>query len=112
MGYKKDQFLQLLSIEYIIVKLHNFKKSAIFAVVEYNLVLGGNLKIYTGNGHTTTRTSAAMALLSYKVIAAGRITHEPKLLSKHKIKQVKNYIYLLNKIGKMLRTDEDLGRRS
>jgi hypothetical protein len=75
-----------------------------------NLVLGGNLKIYTGNGHTTTRTSAAMALLSYKVIAAGRITHEPKLLSKHKIKQVKNYIHLLNKIGKMLRTDEDLGR--
>jgi len=75
-----------------------------------NLVLGGNLKIYTGNGHTTSRASAAMAFLSHKVIAAGRITHETNPLSKHKIKQLKNHIDIMNKVGKILRTDGDLGR--
>jgi hypothetical protein len=75
-----------------------------------NLVLGGNLKIYTGNGHTTSRASAAMSMLSHKVIAAGRITHEPKPLSRHKIKQLITHLNILNKMGKILRTDEDLGR--
>jgi len=51
-----------------------------------NLVLGGNLKIYTGNGHTTSRASAAMAFLSNKVIAAGRITHETNPLNSVSIK--------------------------
>lgn len=75
-----------------------------------NLVLGGNLKIYTGNGHTTSRASAGMAFLSHKVIAAGRIIHEPKLPGKYRMKQLKTHIDLLNKTGKLLRTDGDLGR--
>ena len=69
-----------------------------------------NHSIYTGNGHTTSRASAAMSLLSHKVIATGRITHEPNPPSEHKIKQLKTHIDIMNKVGKILRTDGDLGR--
>ncbi|CEG12090.1 hypothetical protein MSIBF_A1910029 [groundwater metagenome] len=51
-----------------------------------------------------------MAFLSHKVIAAGRITHKPNPLSKYKIRQLKNRIDIMNKVGKILRTDGDLGR--
>jgi hypothetical protein len=78
---------------------------------EVREICGDGVRIYTGNGHTTTRISAGMAYLSHGVIAAGRIYHEPKKnLGARKIRKLRNNITLLNKIGKLLREEPALGR--
>ena len=74
-------------------------------------VCDGNVKIYTGDAHTVSRISAGMVFLSHGVVAAGRICNEPKeKLGECKIKMLKENIFLLNKIGKLLRDEPSLGR--
>ncbi len=78
---------------------------------EVKEICGNGVRIYTGNGHTTTRISAGMAYLSHSVIAAGRLYHKPKKdLGIRKIRKLRNNIILLNKIGKLLREEPALGR--
>src|SRR3989337_994845 len=78
---------------------------------EVREVCGDGVRIYTGNGHTTTRISAGMAYLSHGVIAAGRLYHEPKKkLGARRIRKLRKNITLLNKIGKLLREEPALGR--
>ncbi len=69
------------------------------------------MKIYSGNGHTTSRVAAGMAFLSYGVIAAGRIIHKPtKPLGKKRIARLMGNIGLINRVGKLLREEPTLGR--
>ncbi len=69
------------------------------------------MKIYSGNGHTTSRVAAGMAFLSYGVVAAGRIIHKPtKPLGKRRIVRLMANIGLLNRVGKLLREEPTLGR--
>ncbi len=78
---------------------------------EVREICGDGVRIYTGNGHTTTRISAGMAYLSHGIIAAGRIYHEPrKKLGARRIRMLRKNITLLNKIGKLLREEPALGR--
>jgi len=78
---------------------------------EVKQICGNSIIIYTGNGHTTTKISAGMAFLSHGVIAGGRIHHEPtQNLEDSAISRLKNNIILLNKVGKLLRGEPELGR--
>jgi len=63
------------------------------------------------NGHTTTKISAGMAYLSHGVIATGRFHYDlNKSLGQKKLSKLKRNIVLLNKVGKLLRTEPTLGR--
>ncbi len=78
---------------------------------EVQEICNGSVKIYSGNGHTTSRVAAGMAFLSYGVIAAGRIIHKPtKPLGKKRIARLFANIHLLNRVGKLLREEPTLGR--
>jgi len=78
---------------------------------EVKEICGDDVCIYTGNGHTTTKISAGMAFLSHGVIAGGRIHYEPTWnLEDGAISRLKNNIILLNKVGKLLRDEPELGR--
>jgi len=73
-------------------------------------IRGDEVKIYTGNGHTTTKISAGMAFLSHGVIAAGRFkTRTTRNLEEGSILRLKKNIILLNKIGKLLKDEPELG---
>ncbi len=78
---------------------------------EVKEICGDDVHIYTGNGHTTTKISAGMAYLSHGVIAAGRFRYElNKGLGQRKLSKLKRNIILLNKVGKLLKTEPTLGR--
>jgi hypothetical protein len=78
---------------------------------EVKEICGDEVSIYTGNGHTTTKISAGMAFLSHGVIAGGRIHYESTWnLEDSAISRLKNNILLLNKVGKLLRDEPELGR--
>jgi len=78
---------------------------------EVKEICGDDVHIYTGNGHTTTKISAGMAYLSHGVIAAGRFHYElNKNLGQKKLSKLKRNIVLLNKVGKLLKTEPTLGR--
>jgi len=80
-------------------------------MAEVQGICGEQVKIYTGDGHTTSRISAGMVFLSHGVVAAGRILGEPKMnLGRRRIRRLKKNIPLLNKIGKLLRDEPTLGR--
>ncbi len=74
-------------------------------------ICGDEVRIYTGNGHTTTKISAGMAFLSHGVIAGGRLHYEPTWnLEEGSISRLRENIVLLNKVGKLLRDEPELGR--
>jgi hypothetical protein len=78
---------------------------------EVKEICGDDVHIYTGNGHTTTKISAGMAYLSHGVIAAGRFHYDlNKSLGPKKVSKLKRNIVLLNKVGKLLKTEPTLGR--
>jgi hypothetical protein len=78
---------------------------------EVKEICGDEVKIYTGNGHTTTKISAGMAFLSHGVIAGGRLHYETTLnLEDGSISRLKENIILLNKVGKLLKDEPELGR--
>jgi len=74
-------------------------------------ICGEGVRIYTGNGHTTTKISAGMAFLSHGVIAGGRFHYDPtRNLEEGSISRLRENIVLLNKVGKVLRDEPELGR--
>lgn len=78
---------------------------------EVKEICGDEVKIYTGNGHTTTKISAGMAFLSHGVIAGGRLHYETTLnLEEGSISRLRDNIVLLNQIGKLLKNEPELGR--
>jgi hypothetical protein len=80
-------------------------------MAEVQKICGEQVKIYTGDGHTTSRISAGMVFLSHGVVAAGRVLGKPKMnLGRRRIRRLKKSIPLLNKIGKLLRDEPTLGR--
>ncbi len=80
-------------------------------IKEVQEICNGSVKIYSGNGHTTSRVAAGMVFLSFGVVAAGRIIHKPtKPLGKKRIAKLRKNIDLLNRIGKLLREEPTLGR--
>jgi hypothetical protein len=65
---------------------------------EVKKICGDGVRIYTGNGITTTKISAGMAFLGHGVIAGGRLHYELKRnLEEGSIKRLKQNIELLNK---------------
>jgi len=80
-------------------------------MAQVQAICGDSVRIYCGNGHTTSRVSAGMVFLSHGVVAAGRIHHKPeKQLGKSRLKSLRKNIPLLNKVGKLLREEPTLGR--
>jgi hypothetical protein len=80
-------------------------------MAEVQKICGEQVKIYTGDGYTTSRISAGMVFLSHGVVTAGRILGNPKMnLGRGRIKRLKGNIPLLNKISKLLRDEPTLGR--
>jgi hypothetical protein len=80
-------------------------------MAQVQAICGDSVRIYCGNGHTTSRVSAGMVFLSHGVVAAGRIHHKPeKQLGKSRLKRLRKNILLLNKVGKLLREEPTLGR--
>ncbi len=80
-------------------------------IKEVQEICNGSVKIYSGNGHTTSRVAAGMVFLSFGVVAAGRILHKPtKPLGKKRIARLRKNINLLNRIGKLLKEEPTLGR--
>lgn len=85
--------------------------NVIEVIKEVQEICNGSVKLYSGNGHTTSRVSAGMVFLSFGVIAAGRIIHKPtEPLGKKKIAKLRKNINLLNRIGRLLREEPTLGR--
>ena len=71
------------------------------------LGVGNDLRLL----NTTTKISAGMVYLSHEVIAAGRFRYDlNKSLGKKKLSKLKRNIVLLNKVGKLLKTEPTLGR--
>lgn len=61
--------------------------------------------------NSTTKISAGMAFLGHGVIAGGRVHYELKRnLEEGSIKRLKQNIELLNKVGKILKDEPELGR--
>ncbi len=80
-------------------------------IKEVQEICNGSVKMYSGNGHTTSRVAAGMVFLSFGVVAAGRIIHKPaKPLGMKRIARLRKNINLLNRIGKLLREEPTLGR--
>jgi hypothetical protein len=80
-------------------------------IKEAQEICNGGVKIYSGNGHTTSRVAAGMVFLSFGVVAAGRILHKPtKPLGEKRIAKLRKNIGLLNRVGKLLREEPTLGR--
>jgi len=80
-------------------------------IAEVQKICGEQVKIYTGDGHTTSRISAGMVFLSHGVVAAGRILGKTKMnLGRRRIRRLRKNVPLLNKIGKLLRDEPILGR--
>ncbi|WP_143311635.1 hypothetical protein, partial [Candidatus Methanoperedens nitratireducens] len=78
---------------------------------EVQEICNGSVKLYSGNGHTTSRVAAGMVYLSFGVVAAGRILHKStKPLGKKRINRLRKNISILNRIGKLLREEPTLGR--
>ena len=71
------------------------------------LEVGNDLRLL----NTTTKISAGMAYLSHGVIAAGRFHYQfNKNLGQKKLSKLKRNIVLLNKVGKLLKSEPTLGR--
>jgi len=67
-------------------------------MAEVQKICGEQVKIYTGDGHTTSRISAGMVFLSHEVVAAGRVLGKPKMnLGRRRIRRLKKNIPLLKK---------------
>ncbi len=65
-------------------------------IKEAQEICNGSIKIYSGNGHTTSRVSAGMVFLSFGVVAAGRVLHKPtKPLGKKKIARLRKNTFFL-----------------
>jgi hypothetical protein len=80
-------------------------------IKEVQEICNGSVKLYSGNGHTTSRVAAGMVFLSFGVVAAGRIFHKPtKPLGEKRIAKLRKNIELLNRVGKLLREEPTLGR--
>jgi hypothetical protein len=82
---------------------------AVRLVAKAQKILDGGVRIYTGNGHTTTRVCAGNLLLGFGVIGAGRFLGRPKPLSHYKEDRLRKNLSLLNKVGAFLRRYPDLG---
>ena len=81
------------------------------ALKNVQYVCGGSVGIYTGNGHTTSKVSAGMVYLALGIIEAGRIHHKPaRNLSAKSVRNLRENIDLLNRVGKLLREEPTLGR--
>lgn len=81
------------------------------ALKNVQYVCGGGVKIYTGDGHTTSRVSAGMVYLALGIIEAGRVHHKPATaLSAKSVKNLRENIDLVNRVGKLLREEPTLGR--
>jgi len=62
-------------------------------MAEVQKICGEQVKIYTGDGHTTSRISAGMVFLSHGVIAAGRVLGKPKRnLGRRRLRRLKKNI--------------------
>ena len=82
---------------------------AVRLVAKAQKILDGGIRIYTGNGHTTTRICAGNLLLGFGVIGAGRFTGKPRPLSGKRQQRLRKNLPLLNKVGAFLRQYPDLG---
>lgn len=72
-------------------------------------ILDGSLRIYTGNGHTTTRICAGNLLLGFGVIGAGRFIGEPRPPPLRRQEALRAHLPLLNQVGAFLRRHPGLG---
>ena len=62
-------------------------------MAEVQRICGEQVRIYTGDGHTTSRISAGMVFLSHGVIAARRVLGKPKMnLGRRRIRRLKKNI--------------------
>jgi len=78
---------------------------------EVQEICNGSVKMYSGNGHTTSRVAAGMVFLCFGVVAAGRVIHKPtKPIGKKRIAKLRKNINILNRIGKLLKEEPTLGR--
>ena len=72
--------------------------------------LGAEITLYVGDGHTVSYFSAAIAFLTYGVVAAGRKRGEPKKLSAQKELRLSYNRDNLKRVGIFLTENPDLGR--
>ena len=72
-------------------------------------ILGGKVRIYTGNGHTTSRMSAGLVFLTDGVVAAGRFQCKPGKLNEKQLSRLKDGAELLNRVGAVLRQKPEYG---
>jgi len=72
-------------------------------------ILGGKVRIYTGNGHTTSRMSAGLVFLTDGVVAAGRFQCKPGQLKEKQLTRLMDSAELLNHIGAVLRRKPEYG---
>lgn len=72
-------------------------------------ILGGKIRIYTGNGHTTSRMSAGLVFLTDGVVAVGRFQCRPGQLKEKQLSRLMDGTELLNHIGAVLRQKPEYG---
>ena len=84
--------------------------NALDIVARARRVVGENIRIYGGNGHTISRVSAGLLFGVFGVVSAGHIVHSPAPLSAGARRRLVDNLESLNKVLLLLRQKPELGR--
>jgi len=84
--------------------------NAVELVARARRVVGEELRIYGGNGHTVSRVSAGLLFGTFGVVSAGHIVHAPPPLTDRERKRLIRHLGLLNRVFLLLGQRPELGR--
>ncbi len=83
---------------------------AVELVARARRVVGEDLRIYGGNGHTVSRVAAGLLLGTFGVVSAGHIVHPPPVLSPGEKERLRERLPQLNRLFLLLQQSPELGR--
>lgn len=83
---------------------------AVELVARARRVVGEQLRIYGGNGHTVSRVSAGLLFGTFGVVSAGHIVHDPPPLSAAARDRLREHLPDLNRVFLRMRQGPELGR--
>ena len=84
--------------------------NAVELVARARRVVGEDLRIYGGNGHTVSRVSAGLLFGAFKTASAGHIVHPPPVLDLGGRERLRENLPRLNRLFLLLRQSPELGR--
>ena len=83
---------------------------AVELVARARRVVGEELRIYGGNGHTVSRVSAGLLFGTFGAVSAGHIVHDPPPLSPSTRDRLRERLPELNRVFLLMQQHPELGR--